>query len=39
MTLTLSDKSEYEGGDLEFDYKSTKGKINPVIDAMRNKGS
>ena len=39
MTLTLSDKSEYEGGDLEFDYKSTKGKVIPVIDAMRNKGS
>ena len=39
MTLTLSDKDEYEGGDLEFDYKSTKGKAMPIIDAMRNKGS
>ena len=39
MTLTLSDKNEYEGGDLEFDYKSTKGKVKSVIDAMRNKGS
>ena len=37
--LTLVDKSEYEGGDLEFDYKSTKGKVISIIDAMRNKGS
>ena len=39
LTLTLSNREDYEGGDLQFDYKNNKGKATGIIDAMRDKGS
>ena len=39
LTLTLSNREDYEGGDLQFDYKNNKGKVSAIIDDMRDKGS
>ena len=40
MTISLSDSSEYEGGDLEFDFRDTdKGSQPRVCEEIRAKGS
>ena len=39
LTLTLSNREDYEGGDLQFDYRNNKGKATSIIDDMRDKGS
>ena len=40
MTISLTDPSEYEGGDLEFDFRDTdKGSQPRICEEIRQKGS